>query len=109
MTNDTKYTQIGGARVGWNSWIILNFSIPFAKITITHDEISLKLSFFGLGKTYSIERKQIRFLTECNGMFSKGIIIEHKASSCPEFMVFWSRNQDELKIKLESLGYELLV
>jgi hypothetical protein len=51
--------------------------------------------------------------TADRGFFSVGLRIEHSVESAPEFVVFWASwffwtfKFDVLKMRLESLGYEV--
>lgn len=107
MLQATRFSQVGGARVGWNGWLALNFSLPFARIFATDDAIAVRISIFGLGRTYLIKRTEIRRLSVYHGVFVKGLRIECRSGKGPEFLVFWARDHSQLVANLTALNYEV--
>ena len=107
MPNTTVYSQVGGATIGWNRWLAIYVSIPFGRITVAPEEVTLGISFLGLRKIYRIDREQLCSVAEYHGVFTKGVKLEHNVETYPKFMVFWSSKSDELKANLTRLGYKL--
>ena len=91
-----KFTQKGGVRLDTN-----NATWPFAKIVVTRGKIKLKI----FSNEYELGKDEIIELREYRGLFSKGILIEHKRADYPEHMAFWTLNFKKLKQGIEVLGY----
>lgn len=96
MIENESFSQVGGARIDF-----FNATWPFVKINVTPNTIELKC----LSKKYIFERDQIVDLREYEGMFSKGLLIEHKLKNYPHHIVFWTFKFDRLKHGLERFGY----
>lgn len=93
-----QFTQKGGARLD-----AFNATWPFAKIWITPSKIRLQI----FSKEYDFDKNDIVDLREFKGLFSKGILIEHKRSIYPHHVVFWTFNFNSLKKHVELLGYSV--
>jgi hypothetical protein len=95
-----NYFERGGARVGKNYLISINYSFPLAKISVSNSQIELRMPF----KRLLIPKSEIS-LKKYTGFFSKGIEIDHKSASLPEFLVFWSLKINRLIEALKKNGY----
>ena len=96
MNIENQITQKGGARLD-----NLNATWPFAKIVASREKVKLRV----FSKEYEFEKNQIIGLREYNGIFSKGMIIEHKKKEYPHHIVFWTFSFKKIKKGLDSLGY----
>ena len=97
------FTQTGGARIGRSFWLSMNASVPFAKLQVTENEITLN----SMGKKYSFGRNQIEALSIYSGAISSGLQIHHLNAKYPKFIVYWTLDLPSLKTHLSEFGYEL--
>jgi len=96
MIEAGKFSQIGGVRLD-----TFNISWPFAKISASPNTIELKCFL----KKYILKKDELKALREYNGIFSRGLLIEHHLTNYPHHMVFWTFKFDKLKKHLENMGY----
>jgi hypothetical protein len=82
-----SFTKVGGARIGW-----INFTWPFARLSVTQDKLTIRVMFdaytFAPTDVYAIERYK--------GYLSEGIRICHNVASYPERIIFWSNPEKAL-------------
>jgi hypothetical protein len=96
------FSQTGGVRIG-EGLIAFNATWPLATLLATDTELRLKFFF----KDYVFPKSSILRLSKQSGMFSAGLRIEHRVSSHPAFIVFWTFGFSRLKRELQGLGYEV--
>jgi hypothetical protein len=94
----SSYSQTGGARLD-----TFNATIPFATLVVAPDAITLSV----IGRQYRFEKSQVLSLAKYRGFLSSGLKIEHKASSTPPHVVFWTTNFEKLASALERLGWPI--
>ena len=99
----TSFIQTGGARVGWSYWLSMNATVPFAKLTVSEDSLTLK----SLGKTYTFTKDDIQKLAVYSGIFSQGVQVHHTISNYPKFIVFWTTKLEDLQVNLQRIGLRL--
>ena len=105
---ETTYTETGGLHFGSSYRFASNYTWPFAILTATPEELSLRTSVgCFMKRTFIIERPQIRQIRKRRGMWSLGIEILHSVNEYPKFLLFWTFQYRILKQQLESLGYEI--
>jgi len=103
------YTETGGIRYGTSFWIAANFSWPFATLTASPGEISIRVSLGRLwGRTFALERSQIKSISKKRGLMSTGVVIEHSNAEYPPFILFWTFRYETLKEQLEAVGHCVL-
>ncbi len=112
MPEDTSsgapaYVQRGGARIGRSYWVSLNFTIPFAKLSVTSEAVSLSVHFLFFKRQYLFQRANISAIRRYKGYVSRGVKLEHDKEGCPPFIVFWTTDLKELLANLQSCGYHL--
>lgn len=90
------FARIGGARIG-----SLHAIAPLAGLVATKSEIDLIM----FGKDHIVARNEITRMSRYPGLFSTSILIEHKAPSNIDYLVFWSSRYEEARDALISLGY----
>ena len=73
----------GGARIG-----LFNVTWPFAKLSVTADQLTLKVMFSG---TYQFPENSVIAIHKFVRIpfFGSGIRIEHSVSEYPRHIVFW--------------------
>ena len=98
MDEKPEFSQIGGVRLDF-----INLTWPFAKIKVYHQKIEFNCLF----KSYLLNKNQILSLREHEGILSKGLCIEHSKPGYPHHMVFWTFGLNELKTKLENVGFSI--
>jgi hypothetical protein len=98
MKMENKFSQSGGARLD-----TFNATWPFAKFCAGLNNI--KLGVFR--KEYMLNKNEIIGLRRYNGIFSKGLLIEHSRKDYPHHMVFWTFSFGKLKKGIEGLGYSI--
>jgi hypothetical protein len=98
-----EFWQRGGARFGAESPIArINLTWPFATLTADTDKLVVVL----VGLIYfEFQKNSLVRLSRYNGLFSKGLRIEHVARRAPAFLVFWTFDYDALAAALGRLGY----
>lgn len=96
MNTENQFTQKGGARLD-------NFKAtwPFAKLFVSQEKLKLKV----FSKEYEFHKNRIIGLREYNGIFSKGMIIEHDMREYPHHIVFSTFSFMKLKKGVEILGH----
>jgi len=99
--NSHEFT--GGIRYGKDYYDAINASWPFAKLAIARENIALSIFW----KSFSISRNQLKRIVKYSGAFSQGIRIEHTMKECPPFIVFWTRDVEEVTSKLSENGFIL--
>lgn len=103
------YTETGGIRYGSSFYSAINFTWPFAKLIADPDGISIKVSLGKLwGKTFALERAQIKSIKKKCGFMGTGISIEHSNVQHPPLILFWTFRYELLKKELEAIGYRVL-
>jgi hypothetical protein len=98
-----KWKQTGGARVGRNSLLSINYTWPLAHITLSSENIELKYIFGRI----SLKRTDVLRVELYRGLFSKGIRLRHHVTGTPHLIVFWPSDFAELQRHLCELGYGL--
>ncbi|HVV71341.1 MAG TPA: hypothetical protein VHI52_07560 [Verrucomicrobiae bacterium] len=105
---EQQFTQTGGVRYGESFWYAMNFTVPFAELSVSKNGLQLTISVFGLWKrSFDFPRPSIRHLRWRRGLLSRGLQIEHGITEYPPFVLFWSGNCKTLGQNLKDLGYEL--
>ena len=95
----TKHEIIGGGKAG-----IWHASIPFAKLTIEPELLSLKITFIG---SYSFSPEQVSSI-EPYGIipFMRwGLEIHHTISEYPTPIVFWGGSPKKVLAIIEQIGF----
>ena len=92
------FSQKGGVRLD-----VFNLTWPFAKIIVNSESIIIQAFW----KKYLLKKNEISNLRKYSGIFSKGLLIEHKRKDYPHHMVFWTLNLQRLKNAIEDLGYSI--
>jgi hypothetical protein len=92
----------GGARIGQSYWASINYTWPFASLTILENEIKMRTPF----ATLTFNRTEIIEIVSYRGVISDGIQIKHQ-SSAPNFVVFWATSE-KVADGLKSLNYPYL-
>ena len=102
------YTETGGIRYGTSFWSAANFTWPFATLTASPAEISIRVALGRLwGRTFAFECSKIRSIRKKRGLVSTGIVIEHCNAEYPPFILFWTFRYETLKDQLEAVGYSV--
>jgi hypothetical protein len=96
------FSQTGGIRIG-EGLIAFNATWPFATLSATERELRLRFLF----RDYAFPRASIQKLSRHQGLFSVGLRVEHRVSSYPRFLVFWTFGFSRLRRELQNLGYEI--
>jgi len=102
-TNKKAFTQTGGCRIGKNSWLALNATVPFATLVVSEGNLTLK----ALSKIYVFEKADVQRIVDYSGLFSQGVQIQHTVAKYPKFVVFWTFKLDELRVNLQTSGFHL--
>src|SRR4051812_27015208 len=106
MENDPNhFTQVGGARVGLSFWLAINVTTPLATIDVGPHEITLAIGILRLKREYRLPKETITRISPYNGLFSKGIHIEHLKPNAPRFVLFWYSDLDQLRAVFMRNGY----
>jgi hypothetical protein len=97
-----EFWQCGGARVGAESPIArINLTWPFATLTADADKLVVVLVGFIY---FEFRKNSLVRLSRYEGLFSKGLRIEHVARGAPAFIVFWTFDYDALAAALEAVS-----
>jgi hypothetical protein len=103
-----SYTEIGGLRYGSSFWISTNFTWPFATLTASPNEVSIRVSLGRLwARTFALESSQIKSISKTLGLMSTGIVIEHSNVEYPPLILFWTFRYETLKEQLEAVGHSV--
>ena len=102
------YTEIGGIRYGSSYWIATNFTWPFATLTTTPSEVTIRASLGRLwSRTFALERSQIKSIHKKRSIMGTGIVIKHSNAEYPPFVLFWTFRYETLKNQLETSGHSV--
>jgi len=101
MQNTCKFR--GGIRKGTSYLLAANYTWPFAVMEITNESICLS----AFATKYVFDAGVILAIKKYDGMFSKGIQIEHNVDSIPKFVVFWTFQREAIIKCLIEHGYRL--
>jgi hypothetical protein len=79
-----SFTKTGGARIGW-----LNASWPLAKLSATHDNLTLTARLFG---KYRFSREQVSAIERyvMIPVLAWGVRVRHCVPDYPQQIIFWS-------------------
>ena len=103
-----EYTETGGLRWGKSFWYASNFTWPFATLKASRDRLIIRVGIFKLyQKTFEFSRSEIKSIKRRRGLFSVGVMIEHSEEEYPPFILFWTFNFRNLRMRLNQLGYEI--
>ena len=94
----------GGIRIGKGYFVALNVTWPFVVMEVSKNSISLRCS----GVKYEFHADAISSIKKYNGLFSKGLKIEHQVQSIPEFVVFWTFQRNSVIKCLAEHGYDVV-
>jgi hypothetical protein len=94
-------TETGGFCVGRNRLLALNGSWPFGTLEIHPDRLVLDT----LLRRYTFPRDSIVSLSISPRFFSRGLRIDHRISSYPRFVAFWSFHISRLRQRLIEAGF----
>jgi hypothetical protein len=95
--------ETGGFRVGRNALLALNATWPFGTLEIQPGQLVLRALF----RRYIFPRETIIALSVFDGLFSRGVRIEHSIPNYPRFVVFWSSHMSRLEQRLKEAGYSI--
>jgi hypothetical protein len=98
MTNSYR----GGLRIGRGKYLSMNYTYPFAKMTFGEEFLTLEINLLFI--RYSIPYAQISSVHKENGIFSKGVRIEHSCTEIPPFIIFWCWKNDEVLSSFQTMG-----
>jgi len=102
------YSETGGIRYGTSFCTALNFTWPFATLTVTADQLVIRVALVGIwSRTFTLNRAQINSIKRKRALWSVGIEINHSIPEYPPFILFWTFRYRRLKHELECRGYEL--
>jgi hypothetical protein len=95
------FTEQGGYRVGRSALLSFNASWPFGSIDVRSGELALQC----ITRSLVFPVSAVTSVSIYYGLFSVGIRIKHTIADYPRFVVFWTRNPDELLQHLKSAGF----
>ena len=104
-TASPSYEERGGLRWGKTYWRAANATWPFAKITVSTNAITIRLTSGIANRVFAFSKSEITSLRKTRGFFSTGLDIRHTNRQCPQFIVFWTIRFHILKMQLEQRGY----
>jgi len=99
-------SQTGGARIG-KSFMAWNYSIPFATLNANQNELTVQVNAFFSNGTYTVLKNKVLEIVDYDGLFSKGILINHSDSRLPSTIIFWTSKRADLKNRLRELGFSV--
>jgi hypothetical protein len=94
----------GGVRYGNTYSDAFNASWPFARLVIEPGAIHLNTTFF---KSFSFPKEELIALSRYSGVFSRGLLIEHRVREYPSFVVFWTSKLEEVEKAIEQNGFTM--
>ena len=97
------FKATGGMNVGKNYFLAVSLSWPLVKLEIFKDKIVLKYPF----NKIEFKKKEINFLQEYRGFFSKGVQIHHRKLEVNKFIVFWSSKPEKILQISKKEGYKI--
>ena len=101
MTN--IYTEIGG--VSFGGYVATS---PFAKITITPDQIEINIrGILSSDDVIEIKKSEIEQIIRKKSLFGTGIKIEHSNDFVAPHLVYGTRTYKQLKAALINMGYTI--
>ena len=98
-----SYKFRGGLRSGDSYIFSNNFTWPFAIIEISKEFIAISAP----GVKLLFGANAIHAIKERDGLFSKGIQIEHQDKSNPSYVVFWTFRRKLMIDCFKRLGYRV--
>ncbi|MGN6386763.1 MAG: hypothetical protein ACTHMT_11045 [Verrucomicrobiota bacterium] len=96
--------ETGGARIG-KSFMAWNYSNPFATLNASQNELTVQVDAFFATRRYTVLKNNVLEIVDYDGLFSKGILINHSDSHLPSTIIFWTSKRAELKKRLQELGF----
>lgn len=103
ISADQVFTQQGGYRVGRSALLSFNASWPFGSVELRSGELALHC----ITRRLVFPVAAVTSVFIYHGLFSVGVRIEHTIPDYPRFVVFWTRNPDELIQRLKDAGYPI--
>jgi|GEM_PF-1324220 len=100
---DYVFIQRGGYRVGRSTMLSFNASWPFGSIELRSGQLALHC----ITRRLVFPVSAVTGISIYYGMFSIGLRIEHTVPDYPRFVVFWTRNHDELIQRLKDAGFPI--
>ena len=97
------FTQQGGYRVGRSALLSFNASWPFGSIEVRSGQLALHC----ITRTLDFPVSKVTSASIYYGLFSVGVRVEHTIANYPRFVVFWTRDPDELMRRLKDAGYPI--
>jgi hypothetical protein len=101
------YAETGGLRWGQSFGWAANATWPFARIHVSADHLRLSVSFWKWKRSFDFERVEVRQIRRKRGLFSVGVVVEHRKPEYPPFILFWTFRYEILCGALRRLGYEV--
>jgi hypothetical protein len=99
------YLESGGLRWGRGRFGSINATWPFARLRATPQRIQIRVVFPLLWRNFILVREDVVAVRPQNGIFSTGVRFEHRNSTCPECLLFWTFRRARLLAALADLGY----
>jgi hypothetical protein len=103
-----EYVETGGLQWGSTSWVN-NMSWPFARIEIWRERVYLTAKLWKIVDVkFDLEKSDVQAVRKRRGLFSIGVVFEHKKDGYPSLLLFWTSNPDTLIEELQRLDYRVL-
>jgi hypothetical protein len=103
-----EYVEKGGLQWGSTAWV-WNMSWPFARIEIWRDRVYLTARLWKfVDVKFDLEKSDVQAVRKRRGVFSDGVVFEHKKAVYPSILLFWTSNLDTLIEELQRLDYPIL-
>jgi hypothetical protein len=103
-----EYIETGGLQWGSTSWVY-NMSWPFARIEIWRERVYLTAKLWKIVDVkFDLEKSDVQAVRKRRGLFSIGVVFEHKKDGYPSLLLFWTSNPDTLIEELQRLDYCVL-
>ena len=103
---DAGVSERGGVYVGRQRGGGVNFTAPFAVLSVSNYGIGLSIWFFWFRRQFWWRREEILRIEEIDWLMSKGIKITLNGGAVP-YLIFWTLRRAAVLDKLSASGYEI--